>query len=53
MEVLRFTDSGVVQRVHDYMIKLLKADAVTKGAVKRMRVCWCRTEKVLFRRHPA
>ncbi|CAJ1328806.1 unnamed protein product [Effrenium voratum] len=28
MEVLRFTDSGVVQRVHDYMIKLLKADDI-------------------------
>lgn len=26
LEVLRFTDSTVVQRVHDYMIKLLKAD---------------------------
>ncbi|CAL1130202.1 unnamed protein product [Cladocopium goreaui] len=26
MEVLRFTDSTIVQRVHDYMIKLLKAD---------------------------
>lgn len=26
MEVLRFTDSTIVQRVHDYMIKLLKAE---------------------------
>ena len=27
MEVLRFTDSTIVQSVHDYMIKLLRADA--------------------------
>ena len=28
LEVLRFTDSTVVQRVHDYMIKLLKAETL-------------------------
>ena len=48
MEVLRFTDSTIVQRVHDYMIKLLKADARPENytdkqswflAVPRYTVC--------------
>ena len=42
MEVLRFTDSTIVQRVHDYMIKLLKADAGLDwgvGSAAAMLIC--------------